>query len=353
MKIDSDSNSKENTRMTIEKFSKPSVAVIKNKTSFFLENAKHLNYVLSVNEVYIQQPQRNRCKNCDNPITGKDFISHNVPYVVCDICNHLNGVHEDSEAFSEFLYTEDGGANYKENYLNSYDARVADIYIPKVEFMLEVLGKYVDINNLSVLDVGCGGGHFIKACGEKNINAVGLEPNQALVEMGNEKLGENRIELCTLNDINKIILNSEHDVISMIGVMEHLRYPRVAMQAFRDSKAKYMYLQVPLFSLSVLLEHINQEVFPRQLNAGHTHLYTNQSLKYLFDEFGLKGIGEWWFGTDMVDMFRQLIIKSKPVNKDKMNFIIDKYLGSMIDELQHVLDSHKLCSGVNIVITKI
>ena len=78
-----------------------------------------------------------------------------------------------------------------------------------------------------------------------------------------------------------------------------------------------------------------------------------QSLKYLFDEFGLKGIGEWWFGTDMVDMFRQLIIKSKPVNKDKMNFIIDKYLGSMIDELQHVLDSHKLCSGVNIVITKI
>lgn len=219
--------------------------------------------------------------------------------------------------------------------------------------MLEVLGKYIDINNLSVLDVGCGGGHFIKACGEKNINAVGVEPNQALVEMGNDKLGKNRIELCTLNDINNIILNSEHDVISMIGVLEHLRYPRAIMEAFRDSKVQHMYLQVPLFSLSCLLEHINQEVFPRQLNAGHTHLYTNESLKYLFNEFGVKSIGEWWFGTDMVDMFRQLIVKSKPVNKIKMNFIIDKYFGAMIDEIQHVLDSKKLCSGVNILITKI
>ena len=61
-------NYKDKTRMTIEKFSKPSIAVIKNKTSFFFENAKHLNYVLSVNDVYIQQPQRTRCKNCDSPI---------------------------------------------------------------------------------------------------------------------------------------------------------------------------------------------------------------------------------------------------------------------------------------------
>jgi len=335
-----------------EKFSKASIAVIKNKQSFFEENSKHLNYVLSVNEIYIKQEIRNNCKNCGASIAGVDFISHKVPYILCNVCNHLNGAHEDSQEFSEFLYIEDGGGNYRENYLNSYDARVKDIYIPKAEFMLEVLGKDINLDKFSVLDIGCGGGHFIKACLEKKINAIGIEPNLSLVQLGNEKLGAKIIQLCSLNDIKKIIRNSNVDLISMIGVIEHIRYPREAIQAFKDSTAKYMYLQVPLFSLSVLLEHINQEVFPRQLNAGHTHLYTKESLAYLFKEFEIKVMGEWWFGTDMVDFFRHVLVKSKPNNKEKMNHVFDKYLGAMIDELQHVLDSKKLCSGVNMIITK-
>ena len=335
-----------------EKFSKPSIAVIKNKQSFFEENSNHLNYVLNVNEIYIKQDRRNNCKNCGASISSIDFISHKVPYIICNTCNHLNGAHEDSQEFSEFLYTENGGINYRENYLNSYDARVKDIYLPKVEFMLEVLGKNINLNKFSIIDIGCGGGHFVKACLEKKINVIGVEPNLSLVELGVEKLGINIIQPCNLNDIENIIRNSNEDLISMIGVIEHIRYPREAIAAFKDSNARYMYLQVPLFSLSVLLEHINQEVFPRQLNAGHTHLYTKESLAYLFKEFGIKVMGEWWFGTDMVDFFRQLLVKSKPINKEKMNRVFEKYLGSIIDELQHILDSKKLCSGVNMIITK-
>ena len=44
--------------MTIVKFSKPSVAVIRNKTSFFEENEKHLNHVRNVNNFYKKQPPR-------------------------------------------------------------------------------------------------------------------------------------------------------------------------------------------------------------------------------------------------------------------------------------------------------
>ena len=97
--------------MPVEKFSKPSVAVIRNKKSFFEENDKHLNYVLKVNEVYLQQDKRKKCKNCDNPISAIDFVSHNVPYLQCEKCSHLNGAYEDSEIFCEFLYTDNDGAN--------------------------------------------------------------------------------------------------------------------------------------------------------------------------------------------------------------------------------------------------
>lgn len=336
----------------IEKFSKPSVAVITNKTSFFKENAKHLSYVRGVNELYIRQPQRAKCKNCDKPLSGADFTSHNVSYVVCGVCSHLNGIHDDTEEFSNFLYKEDDGEEYAENYISFYDSKVLDIYIPKVEFMLDVLGRHANITNLSVLDVGCGGGHFIKACDEKNVEAWGVEANLKLVTFGNKKLGKIKIESCSLNDFERLILESDHDVIGLIGVLEHLRYPRHAMKAFRDSKAKWMYLQVPLFSFSVFLEHLNQDVFPRQLNAGHTHLYTKESIAYLCNEFDIKIIGEWWFGTDMVDLLRQLIVKSKFDTDEKKSSLIEKYVGSMVDELQHVLDINKLCSGVNLILSK-
>ena len=64
------------------KFSKPSAAVIKNKQSFFQENSKLLNYVTNCNEIYIQNDIRNKCKNCDTSISGIDFISHKVLYIL-------------------------------------------------------------------------------------------------------------------------------------------------------------------------------------------------------------------------------------------------------------------------------
>ena len=38
-----------------------------------------------------------------------------------------------------------------------------DIYTPKVKFLKEVLDHYQE-SDFSVTDIGCGGGHFVKAC---------------------------------------------------------------------------------------------------------------------------------------------------------------------------------------------
>jgi 2-polyprenyl-3-methyl-5-hydroxy-6-metoxy-1,4-benzoquinol methylase len=337
----------------LEKFSKSSDAVIKNKKSFFEENHHHLNYVRSVNEIYIKQPRRTICKNCEAPIERAEFISHKVPYSLCTSCNHLNGLHEDTDEFASFLYKESGGSNYKRNYLDAYESRVNDIYVPKVSFLVEVMDSLHQKNSpLSVLDVGCGGGHFICACEQVGISARGVEPNQALVKLAAEKIGAGKVLNCDLDDITRIIRDSEEDVVALIGVLEHLQNPRSVIKAFIESEAKYLYLQVPLFSFSVLLEHANQDVFPRQLNAGHTHLYTKESLNHLFDEFGLKILAEWWFGTDIVDLFRQLVVKSDFINHDRGRDLLKRYFGNFIDDLQAVLDRDKKCSGVNMILGK-
>ena len=70
------------------------------------------------------------------------------------------------------------------------------------------------------------------------------------------------------------------NILTMIAVLEHLNNPNIFIQNFKKSKLEYLYISVPLLSLSVLLENSFKKVFPRHLSGGHTHLYTMQSLNY-------------------------------------------------------------------------
>lgn len=336
----------------IIKFSKPSVAVIKNKKSFFEENEKHLAHVRSVNEIYKKQPLRKYCKTCQNSIGTIDIVVQDVEYSACSFCGHFNGLYEDTLEFAKSMYANEDGKTYAKNYLENYKSRVEDIYVPKVDFLLEVLKNDNAKKNISLTDVGCGGGHFVKACEIRKLFAIGYDTNQELIKLGSTKMSGNKLEYKDLEKIDEIIKKNESEILSLVGVLEHLMNPIDALQAFVESKAKYLYLQVPLFSLSVLLESMNPEVFPRQMNAGHTHLYTDKSINFLCEKFNLDKIGEWWFGTDMVDLYRHLQIKVKSPNKDKKENLVNELFGQFIDETQNYLDSKKLCSGVNMVMKK-
>ena len=52
-------------------------------------------------------------------------------------------------------------------------------------------------------------------------------------------------------------------------------------------------------------------VFHRNLACGHTHLYTDASLNWLCREFGFNRVAEWWFGTDVVDWYRSVMVRAR------------------------------------------
>ena len=338
--------------MAIVRFTKPSNAVIKNKRSFFEENDKHLAYVRSINALYLSQPARTLCKTCGGmlPLTG-DVSVHGVNYVICEQCGHFNGRHEDTSEFAHKVYAADSGENYSVNYKKNFNARVQDIYLPKAKFLTEILNAN-GINEFSVTDIGCGGGHFVAACEQLGISCRGYDTNQELISLGSSMLKENKVAISDLTDINDLIASVQTPVVSLIGVLEHLMEPRLALESFVRSNADYLYLQVPLFSLSVILESAHSEVFPRQLNAGHTHLYTESSIRHLQSEFGLEVLGEWWFGTDIVDLYRHLTVMADMETESKTK-ILALTVGDHIDALQAVLDEKKICSGVNMIFKKV
>ena len=124
----------------------------------------------------------------------------------------------------------------------------------KSSFLLRVLNQE-KISDFSVTDLGCGGGHFVKACELEQIEAIGFDTNQQLIDLGNTILESNKVYYEDLSKIDELILQNQNDVLSLVGVLEHLLEPISAIGSlFNKSSATYLYLQVPLFSLSVLLE---------------------------------------------------------------------------------------------------
>lgn len=328
----------------IIKFSKSYQNILNLKKDFVYNNINNLKKALRINNVYKKQPYRKFCKNCGSKKIKLFIKNFNVSYKLCSLCGHLNGAHEDNIYFAEKLYNSNSGKNYYKNYLNDYDTRVKNIYIPKVDFLKKVIKK------INLVDIGCGAGHFVKALEEKGISAVGYDTSLELCSLGNKKLKTNKIYHIDFNKIYKIIDSlSNVNTLSMIQVLEHLVEPHRLLNSFRKSKIRYLYISVPLFSLSTFIENSFHNVFPRQLSGGHTHLYTEKSLNYLAKKHNLQIIGEYWFGTDFPDLMRSLINSGNILNK-KIYFkeFYEKF-SKYIDDLQSVLDKNKICSEVHMV----
>lgn len=329
------------------KFSKPLNDILKIKSSFFKENQKLLKENEKLLKFYKLQPIRKLCKNCNYKLQKKnDFVSHDIGYKICKRCSHLNGKFQDTKKYTDYCYKPKTN-NYIKFYSKFYSTRVSKIYNPKVEFLINFLKKK-NVKKNFVLDIGCGAGHFLKSLENKKILGTGLETNVDMVKLGNVKLKKNKIFFSRDEETLQKISLSEANILSMIGVLEHLNNPRIFLKAIKQSKINYFYASIPMVSLSVLIENLFQNVYPRQLAATHTHLYTEKSIKYLLSKFDMKIVAEWWFGTDFLDLKRSFQLTSKK-NNFEPQFILNSSIMNNIDSFQKILDKKKNCSELHFI----
>ena len=148
------------------------------------------------------------------------------------------------------------------------------------------------------------------------------------------------------------ILNTDKSCISLIGVLEHLTDPHSVFESFKKSKAKYLFISVPLASFTIFIEHAFKDIFPRHLSGTHTHLFTEKSINFLKKKYNLITIGEWWFGLDFPDLFRSILVSSKSKNNRNFTNKLEKYFYRYLDEFQNILDRNKNCSEVHLIFKK-
>lgn len=339
----------------LRRYGKASKFYLDQKQHFFTQNDSLLEQIRYVNAIYLEQPVREKCKICRSPLKNsqRHIASHELRYVFCESCDHLNGLHNDSLEFSSRLYEAENLANYDEHYSSGdFEERVDSVYMPKYLFLENVCGS---LSSESVLDLGCGGGHFVY-CGLLNgLNIRGLDIGEKMLDAGNRFLldrfgfeplahlpssGKNRInQLKTAFDSNNIVV--------ALGVIEHFHDLDVVIDLIKDASFNYLYFSVPLYSPSVLIEAAFPDVFPRQLGAGHTHLFTEQSLYHFLDVIGFDSIGEWRFGSDVLDLIRSLLVTCDVDDLTRNEMVTT--LGDIADDIQLVFDKKHFCSEIHVV----
>ena len=343
----------------MKKFGKSNIEMLEIKDDFFRENDSLLEKQLENGRLYSKQKIRVNCKNC-NHILGEsfDFIKQKIPYLICSNCTHLNGRYHDSTDFARSLYSDEKGKEYAKNYvsidLESYIKRSFTIYLPKVEFLLNSLNEQkFDIKNIEFCDFGCGSGYFLYSLKNYNVGSIcGLEVSEEQKDLGNKFLGKEMITTFDISNSLEVIKNLKSNVISLIGVLEHLENPRdILLQIKNNPNIKYLYISVPTFSFSTFLESFSQDVFSRQLSNGHTHLYTEDSIKYFVSEYKFEILSEWWFGTDILDLYRHFIVTFEELGYSEA--LVGNFKTSfkpLIDNLQLEIDRQKKSDEVHLLL---
>jgi 2-polyprenyl-3-methyl-5-hydroxy-6-metoxy-1,4-benzoquinol methylase len=340
------------------KFGKSFKDVDKIKSNFFSQNLKLLRDQNKINNLYRSQPKRRYCKACEKKLKGEFFINHKTKFIQCKNCSHINGTHEDTNKFANKIYIDEKvsySKSYYEKNVKDFKLRQKKIYDPKVNFLKN---NFKDHTKIKVLDIGAGSGYFVASLLDKKFkDAIGLEVSKNQIEFGKKifkhiRKNPNKIQNTTYEDLKKHIKNTDFNCISLIGVLEHLVDMSEIMQLIKkNKKIKYLYVLVPMFSLICTIESIFSNVFNRHLGGGHTHLFTERSLKDFMFRFGFREHASWWFGTDMHDLFRSFIIqtqekKFKPLEKMTLE------TKNLIDNLQLEFDKKKLCSEVHMLLKR-
>ncbi len=342
--------------MNQRKYGKPLGNILAIKSDFFEHNDEMLKMSARQADALIIQNKRERCKICHSPIEGEPlYKSQRMDYYLCPVCGHLNSAHEDTEDFAERVYLADTYENnYSEEDREKYENRLNTIYIPKAEFLLDSLKEDgLSKEEIKLLDDGAGSGYFVGAMRKLDVDASGIEISRAQVEFANKMNGTEILKQVDSGDIAEILSRTDANVLSFIGVFEHIINLDEIIGAIKNNiNVKYVYLSVPMFSMSCVFEASHQKCYNRHAGGTHTHLFSDESLKYMADSMGFTEFKSWKFGSDMMDLYRMLCVSLEQNGNSRLkDYFAPKFL-KMIDELQLTVDKNEFASEIHLILKR-
>ena len=338
---------------SVDRYGKPLGNLMQFKSDFFEKNDAMLKMADDMGDVLRRQPKREVCKMCGGKLGEPLFTSHDIGYILCPVCGQLNSEYEDTNEFANKVYIEDDYLkNYSEQDKEAYQKRLETIYLPKANYLKDCLTEET-VSDVKLLDIGAGSGYFVQAAKRAGMQAEGIEISEAQVNFANAMAGTQILKAVSSDHISEYIRNADANVLSAIGVFEHIITLDDTLRAISSNpKIKYVYLSVPMFSFSCAFEASHQACYNRHTGGTHTHLFSQQSLQYMADKMGFEVAYQWKFGSDAMDLYRMLCVSlEQNGNTEFKDYFAEKFT-PLLDDIQLVFDKSDFASEVHMVMKR-
>ena len=338
---------------SVNQYGKPLGNLMQFKSDFFEKNEAMLAMADDMGDVLRRQPKREACKMCGGKLGTPLFTSHNIGYILCPVCGHVSSEYEDTDEFANKVYIEDDYLkNYSESDKEAYRKRLETIYIPLAAYLKECLQKEA-VTEGKLLDIGAGSGYFVQAAKELDMQAEGIEISKAQVDFANAMAGAAILKAVDSGHISEYIRNADVNILSAIGVFEHIITLEDTLQAISaNPNIQYVYLSVPMFSYSCAFEASHQSCYNRHTGGTHTHLFSQQSLQYMAEKMGFEVAYQWKFGSDAMDLYRMLCVSlEQNGNSEFKDYFAEKFV-PLLDDIQLLFDKSDFASEVHMVMKR-
>jgi 2-polyprenyl-3-methyl-5-hydroxy-6-metoxy-1,4-benzoquinol methylase len=174
--------------------------------------------------------------------------------------------------------------------------------LQKFNNQAEILASHLPLQNVKVLDIGCGGGLFLSILKRKGAEVIGIELSDSRAHHARIKHNLEIYKYPIENDFWQKGYANHFDAVTLWDVIEHVNYPFQTLQSAANvlKPGGLLLIDTPCrdsfyHQFGVLTYRLSGGRYPTFLNAmysahlfGHKQIFATSEMKHLFEALGLE-----------------------------------------------------------------
>jgi 2-polyprenyl-3-methyl-5-hydroxy-6-metoxy-1,4-benzoquinol methylase len=221
-----------------------------------------------------------RSDGCNNYPIWQEGLPTQIDWMHCQLCEHVYSRNYFNSQGLALLFSKAHPTQVSGNNLDLERARWA----PTVERVQRHLQGPAWLSDSTVwLDIGCGSGGLVTTAAEYGFSAIGVDSREQAVA-GLEALGYS----AAVGDLMELVVSDPVQVISLADVLEHVPFPRQALQRVHAALAPggLVMISCPNLDSGSWRKSNAEGLNPYWAELEHHHNFSRASLMRLLAEEG-------------------------------------------------------------------
>lgn len=285
------------------------------KSKVLQDFEKHLAEIRDKNQALFSDSENleavARCPICQVSSENAELAAsfYGGSYYRCPTCFHFYIRQRPTAAALKKFYQND--ATYQATYADKdlIATRMNQVAYPKTDWVLNRYRAQYGREPKSLLDIGAGSGHMVKAARDRGLRADGIELSQSGIAFAKLNF---EIDLFGHDFLAGHPAIKNYDIITFWGVLEHVVNPIEMLNAANrhlEPGSGMLIAEVPRWHcLTTEVQKQFPEKVVRHLDpSSHIHIFSDSSLATSFLMTGLAPSAAWYFGLDVYELVMQLL----------------------------------------------